>query len=1042
MGLTCAALVSWTTSGDRLLAQEETVEATRQYGVAVRLQNLESYDLGAQAWVKFIQQYPKDPRIDKATHYLGVCYFQDGKLDQALSTFEKVVADYPNLDLLDASYLYLGVTQYNLAQAGKPELYDKAAQTLETLATKFPESKYIPDSLFYRGECFYMRQKGKEAVGLYQKLVDEHPKHRFRADALYALGVAQEELGEHDAAGKTYAAFLKEFPDHGLATEVGMRLGETLFAAGQYGPAVERFQAAAGVPGFEFADWATVRQADALAQTGKHAEAAALYASVPEKFPKSEHLDRAALAGGKCYYLAGDLAQARSQLSRLLDKEGEAAAEAAHWTAKSLLKENKPAEALAAVEKVLPKAGATPFAAQLLMDRADAVYEIPERRAESIALYAEIAQKHPNDAVVPQALYMAGFAALEKGQYDAAMKHATAFLAAHADHELAPDVMHVAAESQLLMNQHADAEKRYAELIGKYPNRPDADLWKVRRALALQLQKKHAETVAALGPVVGQLRDAALIAEAQYLIGTSQVAQGEYEQSAKSLEASLAAAPEWRQADETRLALAQAYRNLDQLDQAKSTVTSLTKDFPQSQILDKAYYRLGEYNYVSGGYQAAAEAYQKVVDSWPKSPLVPHALHELGCSRLNEGAADAAEQALSRLIEQYPDHALIPRARYARGMSRYQLKKYDPAVEDLQAMLASGPTGQEKSDAQYLLALCQMDTGKHDQAAATFRSLLEEDPQYAGADNARYQLAWALKLQGKQDEAVEAFAKFAEDFPSSARAPEAHYHVGEAAYDRKDYAAAATAYYTAMQQAGKSELGEKAAHKLAWSYYHQDNFDSAQKTFSYQRKTFPDGPLGADAVFMEAECLFRQEKYEEALAAYDQVQGLQNKDFQVLALLHAGQAAGQLEQWQKSLELVTKCVEQFPESPYADEALYQQGWAQQKLGKTDEALALYEKVIAAAGGGASESAARAQFMIGEIQFERKVHDEAVKSFFKVIYGYSFPKWQAEATYEAARCFEVLKKPSQAVKLYQELVQKYPDSDKVPLAKQRIENLKG
>jgi TolA-binding protein len=245
-----------------------------------------------------------------------------------------------------------------------------------------------------------------------------------------------------------------------------------------------------------------------------------------------------------------------------------------------------------------------------------------------------------------------------------------------------------------------------------------------------------------------------------------------------------------------------------------------------------------------------------------------------------------------------------------------------------------------------------------------------------------------------------------------------------------------------MQQAGKSELGEKAGHKLAWTYYHQDTFDSAQKAFSYQRKTYPQGPLAADAAFMEAECLFRQEKYEEALAAYDQIQGLKNQDFQVLALLHAGQAAGQLEQWQKSLELVTKCVEQFPESPYSDEALYEQGWAQQKLGKTDEALALYEKVIAASGGGGSESAARAQFMIGEIQFERKIHDEAVKSFFKVIYGYSFPKWQAEATYEAARCFEVLKKPTQAVKLYQELVQKYPDSDKVPLAKQRLESLKG
>ena len=50
-------------------------------------------------------------------------------------------------------------------------------------------------------------------------------------------------------------------------------------------------------------------------------------------------------------------------------------------------------------------------------------------------------------------------------------------------------------------------------------------------------------------------------------------------------------------------------------------------------------------------------------------------------------------------------------------------------------------------------------------------------------------------------------------------------------------------------------------------------------------------------------------------------------------------------------------------------------------------------------------------MIGEIQFQQKRHAEAVKSFFRVVYGYAYPQWQAEACYEAARCFEVLGKKS-------------------------------
>jgi TolA-binding protein len=190
---------------------------------------------------------------------------------------------------------------------------------------------------------------------------------------------------------------------------------------------------------------------------------------------------------------------------------------------------------------------------------------------------------------------------------------------------------------------------------------------------------------------------------------------------------------------------------------------------------------------------------------------------------------------------------------------------------------------------------------------------------------------------------------------------------------------------------------------------------------------------------MRAECLFKKGDYEAALAEYDKVKGTSSQDFQVLALLHAGQAAAQLKRWEESLRWLVRCITEFPASPYAPQALYEQAWAHQNLGKHKEAIALYEQVIAKTGG---EVAARAQFMIGEIQFADKIHAEAVKSFFKVVYGYSYPHWQAEAAYEAARCFEVLDKKTQAVKMYQELLEKFPTSDKTTLARQRLEDLEG
>jgi tol-pal system protein YbgF len=1035
-----ASLVMLAIGSGLALAQGAADQATPQYAAAVQLQNHGSYDLAEQAWSKFLQQFKGDPRAGKAMHYLGVCYYQQKKYDQAITTFQNVIQTYPQLEALDATYLYLGVTQYTQAQNNKPELFDAAIETFQTLTTKYPQGRFVPDAQFYRAECLYARGKKAEAIEAYRQFVTNYPDDKRQADALYALGVAQEEQAQTDDAAATYDRFLKKFPKSPLAVEVGMRRGETFFAAGQYDEAAKWFAAAAATKGFVHADYALLRQADSLAQLKQRTEAAALYASMAEKFPKSEHLGRALLAGGKSYHQAGNPAEARKLLEKVLSAGGPHAVEAAHWLAKIALKEHQAQEALTAVEKVLSQADKSPYAAQLLMDQADALYELPERRKESIAAYAAVASRYPKSPVAAQALYMAGFAALEQGDSATALKQANAFLSAYPKHDLTPDVVHVAAESQLLLGKVAEADKRYAELLEKYPAHGNVELWTIRRGLALALQKKHSEAIGLLQPALASLRTPTLVAEAQYLIGSGQLELKQEAEAIKSLEASLAADPKWRQADETLLALAGVYRRQNDLDKVKAALQKLIADFPASPILDKALFRLGEAAYVSGDYPAAAAAHRQVVDKWPQSPLVPHALHELGCAELAQKQPAAAEKTLGRLLHEFPKHPLAAQARYTRGMARYQQANYAPAVEDLQAMLKADPQAPEQADARYVLGLSQMGLKQFDAAQATFQTLLDQKPPYSGADNVLYQLAWAQKLSGDEEQAAKTFAELAQKHAESPRVAEALYHVGEAAYKNKDYDKAVESYYAVIQKAGKSELGEKAGHKLAWTYYHQGDFQRAQQTFHFQQTTYPHGPLAADAELMVAECLFKQNKYQEALDAFEKLKRPATPDLQALALLHAGQAAGQLKQWDKSLELLIRCIKEFPDSPHMPEALYEQGWTQQNLDKRAEALALYQQVIAKAPN--REVAARAQFMIGEIEFSEKNHAEAVNSFFKVVYGYSYPKWQAEATYEAARCLEVLQKKDQAVKLYRELLEKYPASDKIPQAKERLQQLTG
>lgn len=127
------------------------------------------------------------------------------------------------------------------------------------------------------------------------------------------------------------------------------------------------------------------------------------------------------------------------------------------------------------------------------LGRIDVLYEMPDRRKETVALSSQFAQQHAEHELAPQAAYRGALAALTVGDYAAAQRKASDFLAngKYREHALVPDVMFLSAESWLLADGVADrtpqvakAEPIYRELIAKYPQHPQAPAGRVRVGLA------------------------------------------------------------------------------------------------------------------------------------------------------------------------------------------------------------------------------------------------------------------------------------------------------------------------------------------------------------------------------------------------------------------------------------------------------------------------------------------------------------------------------------------------------------------------------
>ena len=338
--------------------------------------------------------------------------------------------------------------------------------------------------------------------------------------------MTQEELKQWDEAGKTYDDYLKKYSTIATPARSSCAAARRFSPQKLYQPAAEWLAAAAARPGFDSADYATMRQAVALAQLGKQAEAGDLLAGIFTKFPNSTRFPVVLKTG--------------------------------HALARGLIRDKHPADAIALVEKLLPHAArARREAPLLLMDRADAAAAIPARRAESVALLRGRGEpSFPKDPVAPQALYLAGYGALTQGDYAATLQYADAFLAAYPKHELVPDVRYVAAESRLQLGKYDEAEKLYAELVARsIRSTPTPRAGGCARARRCSCRRNMRRSSPCCSPSRRRSQNADARAEAFYLIGSSLAEQKQFAEAVPALEAALAAAPKWRQADETLLFL-------------------------------------------------------------------------------------------------------------------------------------------------------------------------------------------------------------------------------------------------------------------------------------------------------------------------------------------------------------------------------------------------------------------------------------------------------------------------------------------------------
>ena len=1035
----------------------DSAAAVDAFNAAANLHNSAQYDLAAEEWKAFLKRFPKDALADRARYYLGFCHMKLKDYAAAESALETATQN-EKFDLLEEALLHLGFCRFALGQQGKKDKYREAAATFGKLLKKFPKGKLADQALYYQAESWLGAGDSAKAVACYESLVKYFPQSPFRCDALYGLGAAREQRKEWTQARKAYEQFLRECGDHADAPNVRLGLASVLIQLESFSEAEPILASLAADESFEQADEARFQRAYCLYRMGRKEEAAREATGLAERKPPSRHASAAAVLAGRAWYEAKAYDRAAAVLRPLVarqatDEQARYKYEAAHWLVQALLKANKPKDAVAVFAQVQPGSAPAPWGEKLELDHAEALLQA-DKKDEAREAFRALAEKAKDADIRASARYNASYVAFVQKRYAEAAQDAEAFLKTDPRHTLAIDTKVLLAESRTALGKPEEAVAIYRALVAEPGDHPEKKTFPLRLAAALLATKDWQGVEKTLADRLDQWQGEHL-AEARLLLGRAAFEQKAFGRAIGFLRQSILAAPNWERLDEVLLFLARAEAEFGRTQDAIGHLRKLIAECPKSALIGESYYRLGEYLARTKAYDKAIEAYDAVLQR-DDDLFRPYALSGKGWALLRAGRFADADKTFSAFLDAFGEHALASSAYLGRGICRRRQSQWDAAIADFDAALKASSDQASVPRILFEKGMAQVGAGKHRQAADTFQKILSEFPAFAENDRVMLERAWALK-ELDPNEATKVFEQIGTKYAGRPVAAEAWFQVGESRYAAKNYAGAVEAYDKALSSTPDAELAEAILYKKGFSHYHLKQYAKAVEAFAAHRERFPKGRLAHDATFMLAECLFKERKYERAWPVFVEARKgpARTKEIAAITLLHGGQTAAAIGKWNEAKEWLSTYLREHPGGPNKAEAHLELGRALKALKDTDAAVAEWRKAVAE---GSSVAAVRAQFLIGEAAFERKAFDEALKAFRLAMYRYgaekapsAFHPWQARATFEAARCHEVRIRSAEtpaarrshlleARRYYQQLLEKYPQSELADAARKRLEAL--
>jgi TolA-binding protein len=375
-----------------------------------------------------------------------------------------------------------------------------------------------------------------------------------------------------------------------------------------------------------------------------------------------------------------------------------------------------------------------------------------------------------------------------------------------------------------------------------------------------------------------------------------------------------------------------------------------------SKVNQEDYYQLGFVHFQNKNYKGAIENFNKL--TFLENPIVQNAMFLLGQAYEKIGDKQNARNAFLQASRMKYDTNTQEESYFAYCKLSYELGMTNDALISLKKFISTYPNSKHLDEANEILADVYLNTQNYEEALSSIEKMPNKSTKIQSAyQKMAFYRGVELYNDKKTKEAEQYFDKSLKYNIDKGIEAQAYYWKAELAHQRNDFDVSTQLLnkYLALASnssvSGQLNLGT-AYYLQGYNGYKKKDYVSGQLAFEkavsnlYKNEDFNiKQTIYPDAILRLADCNLMLKKYYDAKANYDIIikNGYKGGDY---ALFQKGIIEGVSGNTNEKIANLKVLYTQYPNSSYADEAIYELGNTFSNQGKNIEAQEQYKNLIA------------------------------------------------------------------------------------------------